>query len=41
VIMGELRWGMRQKLKWESAAIFGLDEKSPDLTLRLLFEYEF
>jgi len=41
VIMGELRWGMRQKLKWESATIFGLDEKSPDLTLRLLFEYEF
>ena len=41
VIMGELRWGSKQKLKWESAAIFGLNAKSPDLTLRLLFEYEF
>ncbi|MDC0088505.1 hypothetical protein OAI12_00645 [Porticoccaceae bacterium] len=41
VLMGELRWGLRQKLKWQSGAIFGLDEKSPDLTLRLLLEYEF
>ncbi len=41
VIMGDLRWGMRQKLHWETGAIFALDEKSPDLTLKVLFEYEF
>jgi len=41
VVMGQLRWGSRQKIKWESGAIFGLDKKSPDLALRLLFEYEF
>ena len=41
VIMGELRWGSGQKLKWEGGAIFALDNKSPDLTFRLLLEYEF
>lgn len=41
VIMGELRWGSREKVKWESGAIFGLDRKSPNLSFRLLLEYEF
>jgi len=41
VIMGQLSWGLREKIKWESGAIFGLDEKSPNLSFRLLLEYEF
>jgi hypothetical protein len=38
---GLILWGSGQKLKWEGGAIFALDNKSPDLTFRLLLGYEF
>ncbi len=41
VFMGELRFGARKKLHWEIGVIFGLDDKTPDDTFRLLTEFEF
>ena len=41
VLMGDIKTGIRRKLHWETGVIFGLEEKSPNQTLRLLIEYEF
>ncbi len=40
VLLGSQRFG-RQKLKWELGVIFGLDNETPDQTLRALVELEF
>lgn len=40
VALGMARLG-RRKLKWELGPIFGIDSKTPDLTWRMLLEYEF
>jgi hypothetical protein len=40
VALGMTRMG-RQKMKWEFGPIFGIDSKTPDLTWRMLLEYEF
>lgn len=40
-IMGQVKTGQRQRLRWEAGVIFGLDSKSPNRTLRLLLEFEF
>jgi hypothetical protein len=40
VALGMTRFG-RQKVKWELGPIFGIDSKSPDVTWRILLEYEF
>lgn len=40
VALGTARFGM-QKLKWELGPIFGIASETPDLTWRLLLEYEF
>ncbi len=39
--LGQVKMGNRQRLRWEFGAIFGLDSKSPNRTLRLLLEFEF
>lgn len=41
VLLGQLKLGGKRKLNWEVGAIFGLDHKSPNQTLRLLTEFEF
>jgi hypothetical protein len=41
VALGLVRLGGKRKLRWEGGAIFGLDSKSPDTTLRFLLEFEF
>ncbi len=41
VLMGQAKLVGPKKLKWEAGVIFGLDSKSPDTSVRLLFEYEF
>jgi len=41
VILGQVNISNRQRLSWEFGAIFGLDSKSPNTTLRLLLEFEF
>lgn len=38
---GNLNLGIRKGLSWEAGIIFGLDNKTPDSTFRVLFEYEF
>ena len=40
VALGMNRVG-QQKLNWELGPIFGIDSKTPDLTWRMLLEYEF
>jgi len=40
-VMGQVRLGGRRQLRWEAGAIFGLDSKSADTTLRFLLELEF
>ncbi len=40
VALGMARIG-RQKLNWELGPIFGIDNKTPDLTWRMMLEYEF
>lgn len=40
-VLGQVRLGGRRQLTWEAGAIFGLDSKSPDTTLRFLLEFEF
>ncbi|HET6564754.1 MAG TPA: hypothetical protein VFG52_05025 [Xanthomonadales bacterium] len=40
-LMGEIRLAGKQKLAWETGAIFGLDSESPNLTWRFLLEFEF
>lgn len=41
VALGQLPLGGKRQLHWEAGAIFGVDNKSPDTTLRFLVEYEF
>jgi hypothetical protein len=41
VLLGDLRGGPGRNLHWETGLIAGLGKQTPDLTLRLLFEYEF
>jgi len=40
-VLGQLPLGGKRQLRWEAGAIFGLDSKSPDTTLRFLLEFEF
>jgi hypothetical protein len=40
-LLGQVKLGNRQRLSWEIGAIFGLDSKSPNRTLRFLLEFEF
>ena len=40
VALGMIRSG-RQKVKWELGPMFAIDSKTPDLTWRMLLEYEF
>jgi hypothetical protein len=41
VALGTVAFSEGKKLRWEAGLIFGLDNDSPDQTLRLLLEYEF
>ena len=41
VAMGDIRFAAGKKLHWETGVLFGLSNKPPDATLRLLAEYEF
>ena len=41
VFMGVERTGQMQALRWETGVIFGLDNDTPDYTLRAVLEYEF
>jgi hypothetical protein len=41
VALGMVRLGGKRQLRWEAGAIFGVDSKSPDTTLRFLLEFEF
>jgi len=40
-ILGQINLGIKRQIKWETGAIFGLDDKSPNRTLRFLIEFEF
>jgi hypothetical protein len=40
VALGMARLG-QQKVQWELGPVFGIDSKTPDLTWRMLLEYEF
>ena len=40
-LMGNIKTGIRKSLHWETGIIFGIDEDSPNMTLRGLIEYEF
>lgn len=40
-LMGQINFQGKQKIAWEAGAIFGLDNKSPDMTWRFLLEFEF
>jgi len=40
-ILGQVSLGGGRQASWEAGLIFGLGSKSPDTTLRLLFEFEF
>ena len=40
-IMGDIKLSGRKKLHWEAATILGLDNETPDITIRLLAEFEF
>ena len=41
VALGDVRFSGRRKLHWELGLIFGLDNESPDQTLRAMLEFEF
>ncbi len=41
VIQGDINTGIRKKLHWEAGYILGLDNDSPDQSLRFLLEFEF
>jgi hypothetical protein len=41
VALGMVRLGGKRQLRGEAGAIFGVDSKSPDTTLRFLLEFEF
>lgn len=40
-VMGQVKLDNKRQLRWEAGAIFGVDSKSPDTTLRFLLEFEF
>jgi hypothetical protein len=40
-IMGTARLGIAKKIHWELGVILGLDDRTPDQTIRALLEYEF
>lgn len=40
-IMGDIRLGIAKKVHWEFGVIYGLDDSTPDQTIRALIEYEF
>jgi len=40
-LLGQIRLGIKRQIKWEAGAIYGLDNDSPNQTLRFLIEYEF
>lgn len=40
VLLGDLTLGIRRSLHWEIGLLFGLDQDSPDHSLRLLLEFE-
>lgn len=40
-VLGQVRLGGRRRIGWEAGAIFGLDSKSPDTTVRFLLDFEF
>ena len=39
--LGAVRFSGARKLRWEIGLIFGLDNESPDQTLRAMLEFEF
>jgi hypothetical protein len=39
--LGQIRLDTKHQIKWEAGILFGLDEKSPNNTLRIMLEYEF
>ncbi|CAA0082258.1 Uncharacterised protein [Zhongshania aliphaticivorans] len=41
LLTGMQRLGLQNQLRWEAGAIFGLGSDSPDLSIKLLLEYEF
>ena len=41
VLLGQINLGIRRQVKWEGGALYGLDNASPNLTLRFLLEFEF
>lgn len=40
-LLGQIALDGKRQITWEAGVIFGLDEKSPNQTLRLLAEFEF
>lgn len=40
-LLGQINLGIKRQIKWEAGAIFGLDNDSPNRTLRFLLEFEF
>lgn len=40
-VLGQLPLDGKRQVRWEAGVIFGVDSKSPDTTLRFLFEFEF
>ena len=41
VLQGTVRTGTRKSLHWEFGGIVGIGKQSPDMSWRMLFEYEF
>jgi hypothetical protein len=41
VLLGQVKLAGTKQIRWEAGVILGLDQKSPDTSLRLLLEYEF
>lgn len=41
VLLGNLSLGGRKQLRWEAGVIAGLDDKTPDATIKMLLEFEF
>ena len=41
VMLGQINLGIRKSLNWEAGVLFGLEESSPNRSVRLLLEFEF
>ncbi len=41
VFLGQINLGIKRQIKWEAGIIYGLDDRSPNETVRLLLELEF